>query len=86
MKRKKAYVCGRKGEKEMYYGEVTWLGIIVFFIIVIIERRKERDRNKPYIPKEKYDKMVDEDIEKTRKMVNDTIDDLKRKGMWRKED
>lgn len=37
MKRKKAYVCGKKGEKEM---EI--IVVIVFAILAIKETRKER--------------------------------------------
>lgn len=34
----------------MYYGEVTWFGIMVFFIIFIIERRWEERERKRIVP------------------------------------
>ena len=45
-----SYVAARnkKGEK-MYYGEVTWFGIIVFFLILIIEhKKKKREETETY--------------------------------------
>ena len=69
----------------MYYGEVTWLGIIVFFIIVIIEHKKEK-KSKDYTVSKERIKELEKEAEKTRKTVNDTIEDLKRKGIWYEED
>lgn len=68
----KWYVCSKKGEKEMYYGEVTWLGIIVFFIIVIIERRREKKR-KDCAVTEEMKKHADEEVEKFHKWWNENM-------------
>ena len=50
----------------MYYGEVTWLGIIVFFIIVIIEHKKEK-KSKDYTVSKERIKELEKEAEKTRK-------------------
>ena len=58
----------------MYYGEVTWLGIIVFFIIVIIEHKKEK-KEKDWTVPEKMIRDVDEEVEKFHKWWDENMAD-----------
>ena len=84
MYRKKVYVCGKKGEKVMFFGEPSIIVGIIVMVITIRYWRRRRKMEKP-VDKERL-KRMDEEVEKTKKMVADTIEDLKRKGIWREGD
>ena len=72
------FAAGRE-RNEMYYVEVTWLGIIVFFTIVFIERRKAKKRKNCDIPEE-MKKDVAEEVDKFHKWWDDNMAEWKAKG------